>query len=233
MVLRQHQKNLIVGTLLGDGNLQTFNGNSWRYRAIHKAAHQTYIFHKYEVMKDYCQSLPKYSTIVDSRTEQSYHRFSFQTIVLDDLRYYANLFYIQEANNSWKKKVPKNIADLLTPQAFAYWYMDDGALKWRGKSNAVRICTDSFSHSDIVLLKNVLEEKFSLRVCLQKRDNIERLCILEDSYSRLKDIILPYLIPSMYYKFPDGNRGVLDGQDISNDIINRLEIPKDENPYDL
>ncbi len=46
----------------------------------------------------------------------------------------------------------------------------------------------------------------------------------------LTDLILPYLLPSMYYKFPDGKKGVLDNQDIFNDIINRLDIPKDKNP---
>lgn len=231
MVLSQQQKDLIVGTLLGDGNLQTFNGNTWRYRAIHKAAHEPYIFHKYQILKEYCDSPPKYSTFVDPRTKSVYSRFTFQTLVMSDLRYYGTLFYHQDANFSWKKKIPKNIANLLTPQSLAYWYMDNGALKWRGKSNAVRLCTDSFSTSEIMLLKKVLEEKFLLKVSVQKKDDIQRLSISEESYAKLKNLILPYLIPSMYYKFPNGEKGVYDGQDISNDIINRLDIPKDENPF--
>jgi hypothetical protein len=56
-------------------------------------------------------------------------------------------------NQSWVKEVPSNIASLL-PRALAYWYMDDGALKWRGKSNAVRLCTDSFTIDDINLKKS-------------------------------------------------------------------------------
>jgi hypothetical protein len=55
----------------------------------------------------------------------------------------------------------------------AYWYMDDGALKWRGKSNAVRLCTDSFSTDEILLLKETLETKFSLKVSLQKKDSVQ------------------------------------------------------------
>ncbi len=231
MTFNQLQKDLILGTLLGDGNLQTMNGISWRYRAIHKAAHESYIFHKYAILKDYCNTPPKYSSIVDSRTKKIYNRYSFQTLVVEDLKFYANLFYYQQPDLLWKKKVPKNIGLFLTPQSLAYWYMDDGALKWRGKSNAVRLCTDSFALQDVLLLKKVLEDKFSLKISLQKKDNINRLCILEESYSRLKELILPYLLPSMYYKFPDGNKGVFEDQDISNDIINRLDIPKDENPY--
>lgn len=234
MVLTDSQKNLLVGTLLGDGNLQTLNaGRSWRYRAVHKSAHQSYIEYKYEVLKNFCESPPRFSSFLDSKTKKVYSRFSFQTLSTDEFRYYGNLFYKKDNNNLFKKFVPSNIENLLTPEAFAYWYMDDGALKWRGKSNAVRLCTDSFSTSEITLLKNVLQDKFSLKVSLQKKDDIQRLCILEESYATLRNLILPYLLPSMYYKFPDGNKGVLNCEDISNDIINRLDIPQDEDPFDL
>lgn len=104
---------------------------------------------------------------------------------------------------------------------------------WRGKSNAVRLYTDSFSTDEILLLKDTLETGFSLKVSLQKKDSVQRLCILEESYPILKELIAPYLLPCMYYKFPDGNKGVYDGQDISNwtsfNIINRLDCPKDVN----
>lgn len=231
MVLTEIQKNLLIGTLLGDGNCQTMStGNTWRYRSIHKLAHEAYLFHKYDILKNFCKSPPILSTIHDSRTNKNYSRYTFQTVTSEDFHFYGKLFYKEQSDKSWKKTVPINIDKFLTPQALAYWYMDDGALKYKGKSNAVRICTDSFSINEINLLKKVLEKKFLLKVSIQKKNNIHRLCILEESYPNLKNLILPYLLPSMYYKFPDGNKGVIDGQDISNDIINRLDIPKDQNP---
>lgn len=33
------QQNLLVGCLLGDANLQTSNGQTWRARFLHKAVH--------------------------------------------------------------------------------------------------------------------------------------------------------------------------------------------------
>lgn len=230
-MLTQLQKDLLVGTLLGDGNCQTqTGGNTWRYRAVHKLAHEAYLSHKYEILKDYCLTPPQLSVITDSRTNKQYSRYTFQTAVHDDFRFYGTLFYKKQNDQSWLKGVPSNIGSLLTPQALAYWYMDDGALKWRGKSNAVRLCTDSFTIDDVNLLKQVLETKFSLKVSLQKKDSIQRLCILEESYPKLKDLVVPYLLPCMFYKFPDGNKGVYEGQDISNDIRNRMDVPKDENP---
>jgi hypothetical protein len=211
--------DLLIGTLLGGGNLQTNNGQMWRYRAIHKAAHQPYIMHKYEILKDFCQSEPKYSSIFDERTQKTYHRYSFNTLFVEDFRFYGQLFYKNEAG-TWKKQIPKDIKKYLTPKALAYWYMDDGALKWKGKSNAVRLCTDSFSIDEVNLLKNALEMKFQLKVSTQKKNNITRLSILEESYPQLNKLIVPHLLPCMYYKFPDGKNGIYDGEDISSDIFN-------------
>ena len=180
-------------------------------------------------MKDFCNSAPSLSAVIDSRTNKQYLRYTFQTLSTDDFRFYGQLFYKQQADNSWKKFVPSNIATFLTPQALAYWYMDDGALKWKGKSNAVRLCTDSFSSYEINILKKALED-FGLKVGIQKKNKRERLSILEESYPILKELIEPFLIPCMYYKFPDGNKGVYAGQDISNDIHNRLDVWNDENP---
>jgi hypothetical protein len=55
MQLTNQQRDLIIGTLLGDGNLQTeTQGRTWRYRALQKAEHQPYLDHKYTILKDYC-----------------------------------------------------------------------------------------------------------------------------------------------------------------------------------
>lgn len=213
------QKDLLIGTLLGDGNLQTTNGQFWRYRAIQKAFSKPYIEHKYHILQDICNSPPIYSEVYDERTKKTYQRYSFSTLTNDQLRFYGNLFYAN-VNGQWVKKVPKDIENYLTPRALAYWYMDDGALKWEGHSNSVRFCTDSFQLPEIQLLKNALENKFGLKCSLQKKNNICRIATSESSYPKLKELIVPHLLPCMYYKFPDGNNGVLQNEDVSNDIRN-------------
>jgi hypothetical protein len=216
----QIQFDLLIGSLLGDANLQTQNnGQTWRARFLHKAIHQPYIYHKYEILKEFCNQGPSYSSYYDERTKKNYERYFFNTLTNDEFRFLGNLFYKKE-NLSWKKHIPINIEKYLTPRAIAYWYMDDGALKWKGKSNAVRFCTDSFLDSEIKLLVDVLQKNFNLKCSLQKKNNISRISVLESSYPQLRELILPYLLPCMYYKFPDGNYGVLNEEDISNDIRN-------------
>lgn len=217
----QKQWDLLVGSLLGDANLQTFtNGRTWRARFLHKAVHQPYIEHKYLVLKDFCLQKPVYSECLDARTGKTYCRFWFNTSMSEKFRFLAHLFYKKNNSNVWLKGVPHSIFDHLTPRALAYWYMDDGALKWKGVSNSVRFCTDSFVEPDVLLLKDVLVRKFGLKCSIQKKNSMSRLSVLEESYWDLNRLVVPYLLPCMYYKFPDGKRGVLNDEDISKDVRN-------------
>jgi len=173
MKLLEQQKDLLIGTLLGDGNLQTeTSGRTWRYRALHKAEHKEYLFHKYSVLQPLCKSPPIYAAIVDSRTNKLCQRWYFNTTVNNSLRHYGNLFYsFDPKTNKLVKNVPKNIELFLTPRAIAYWYMDDGSLKWLGKSNAMRICTESFSKEGLFRLQTALKNRFNLETSLVKKTN--------------------------------------------------------------
>lgn len=222
-VLTQLQLDLLVGCLLGDGNLQTNNKNTWKASFIHKAIHEPYIQHKYNTLQNFCETEPKYGSYFDLKSNKEYSRFQFNTLSKSEFRFLGGMFYKKD-KESWVKHVPKNIKKFLTPVALAYWYMDAGALKWKGHSNAVRLCTDSFSKSDVELLKSALEINFNLKCSIQLKNNLSRISILEESYPELKSLILPHLLPCMYYKFPDGNNGVLENEDISQDIRNTFKI---------
>jgi hypothetical protein len=226
MTLSIKQQDLIIGSLLGTGNLQTSNGQTWSFSAIHKLLHEPYLYHKYDILKEYCEVSPKCSKILDEQTQKSYEKFYFNTLVSDDFRFYGQLLYkqdiLQKNDDKWIKHIPNNIKKYLTPAALAYWYMDSGALKWAGRSNSVRLCTDSFPNYQVRILKEALESNFDLEIEVQSKNNITRLSISEDSYPKLKNLIFSYLLPSMYYKFPDGNKGVYNDEDITNDLFNRF-----------
>jgi hypothetical protein len=88
MKLSQQQKDLLIGTLLGDGHLASSPkgvSHSWRYRAIHKKKHQLYLFHKYEILEPFCKSTPVYAEVFDNRTKKTYQRWSFVLIQLPTL----------------------------------------------------------------------------------------------------------------------------------------------------
>lgn len=215
-MLQQQQQDLIFGTLLGDGSLQTENGGrTWRYRALHKEEHRDYLYHKYEILKSLCNSSPNYGEVLDSRTNKTYKRNYFNTTQNSSLNFFGNMFYTYDSiNNKWVKDVPLKVEKFLTPTALAYFYMDDGAIKWLNHSNAMRICTESFSHDGIIRVQKALKNLYNVDTSLTKKvlkDGTTgyRIAIPEKSSSVFREVIRPHLIDCMKYKVSDGNKGHL------------------------
>ena len=215
-MITQQQKDLIFGTLLGDGNLQTENrGRTWRYRAVHQAEHKNYLYHKYDILSPLCSSPPVFDKVLDVRTDNTYERFYFNTRQQESLRFFANLFYKYDKSlNKWIKDVPPNVEKFLTPPALAYFYMDDGALKWLNHSNAMRICTENFSYEGVLRLEKALKNLYNVESTLTRKPLKDgnfgyRIEIPEKSSSTFREVIKPYLVDCMRYKVSDGNKGHL------------------------
>ena len=227
----QQQLDLLIGTLLGDGSLQTF-GRNWRYRALHKASDLAYLDHKYELLRDYCGTGPSIRhTSPDIRTGNVYSSCYFNTLTHPVFTSLADNFYKHDAvSNKYIKVLPSEafLKHTLTPAAIAYWYMDDGALKWKGRSNAMRICTESFtigfnevkscrgfaSTPEVALLKRLLVSLYGITTTtINKRltngEVRHRIYIPEVTSTQFRELIKPFLLPSMAYKVSDGNRNSL------------------------
>ncbi len=151
--------------------MQTFTeGTTWRFRALHKATHADYLMHKFSVMEQFCHSSPAFQAIFDERTQVTYQRYYFNTKVHEVFKVLANAFYsLDSATGKMVKVVPHNIEYLLTPAAIAYFYMDDGALKWKGHSNAMRICTENFTLIEVAKLQKVLQNNYGIETKLSRK----------------------------------------------------------------
>lgn len=219
MALTDLQRDLIFGSVLGDGNLQTFSGGrSWHYRAIQKAEHKEYVFHKYEILEPLCKTAPGYGLTVDDRTGNVSDRWSFNTLTQPCLKFYGDMFYTYDPKTRrWVKDVPLKLAKHLTPRALAYFYMDDGALKWLHNSNAMRICTESFSEAGVERIRKVFKKSYNIdttRTAERRNDKEKtligyRISIPEASSAAFRELIKPHLVNCMKYKVSDGNRGHL------------------------
>lgn len=197
--LTKFQHEILIGILLGDACLQTESkGRTYRLRISQSDQHKDYLFHLYYCFKNLTDSPPIQYEFTDVRNPgQTYTRWSFSTTQQSCFRFYGQQFY-----GKTDKKVPKLIHRWLTGKAIAYWYMDDGAQKWKGKSLAMRFCTDNFIKSDVQLLADVLKHKFKLKTSLQKQRDRWRIYISSDSYEVIKDLIFDDVELSMRYKFP-------------------------------
>jgi hypothetical protein len=209
--LSQEHKDILFGTLLGDGNLQTFSqGNLWRYRALQSKDQLEYLTHKYEILKDFCSTGIIYGEVWDERTGKLTKRNYFNTVVVEGFSLYAKMFYTYDENTGkYVKDVPKNVAEHLTPRALAYLHQDDGALKMKG-SAALRICTESFSQAGVQRLSDAIKANFGIETSLApKYREVEgglkeiagyRLYIPTRSGKAFCDLIRSYVVESLEYK---------------------------------
>ena len=81
--------------------------------------------------------------------------------------------------------------------------MDDGG--WVATSKSVRISTNNFTLEEVELLVQMFKTKFDLDCTVQKLSKSKenpsnKYSIKVASFPRLKELVLPYMHPSMMYK---------------------------------
>src|ERR1700689_3600649 len=76
--------------------------------------------------------------------------------------------------------------------------MDDASYHIRDK--LLVLCTDSFTHSDVLRLMIVLEKKFKLNCIIERKGTNLRIVIKATSLYRLKILVQDHIHHSMMYK---------------------------------
>jgi hypothetical protein len=215
----QVQQDLLIGTLLGDGNLQTrTKGKTWLYRAKQGKIQKDYLFHKFYILQSFCKTTPKEYVGIDKRSNKKQVYWRFDTLTFKELAFFGHTFYIfNEKTQKWIKDVPLDIAHFLTPRALAYWFMDDGFLKRYWKSyksrtpayyfNGLQFCTNSFSYAGVIILKEALKNLYGLNATIiihgrSKKTWIPQyiLKISNKEAVLLRELIKPFMLESFLYK---------------------------------
>jgi hypothetical protein len=201
--------DVLIGNLLGDGHLRFTkkdiegkpkpNANALFSITL---KNKEYIYFLWEnCYKSICtDTLPRPWPPIKSgkpTTQYNFNSRSLPSITLLHKQWYKWL----EEEKKFKKVVPVNIMEILTPIGLAHWIMDDGYKS----GNGLVLCTESFSTEEVNLLKNILELKFGLKVSLHNRKSSSgklgyRLAISSISKKKLIELVRPYFVNSMLYK---------------------------------
>ncbi len=201
--LLEKQREILVGLILGDGHLETQNkGRTYRLKVEQCIEHAGYVNHLHEIFKDWVNSPPRVR-LRSGKDGMNCEMIGFQTLSHASFRFYAQQFY-----SNGKKKIPKMINKLLTPKALAYWFMDDGSMKWRS-SRAVIFNTQGYCHDEVEKLVSVLKSQFILDASLRKQKEGPQICIRGNSLERFVTLVGPYLLKEMWYKIPESGRTYL------------------------
>jgi hypothetical protein len=122
-----------------------------------------------------------------------HYEYEFNTFTFRSFNWIHKLFY-----KNGKKVISSNIEKYITPLSLAVLIMDDGGWAKPG----VRIATNNFKLEEVQLLAEIFRNKFDLDCTVQKIGTISQHSIYIKGLSipTLKELVLSYLHPSMYYK---------------------------------
>ena len=193
--LSELQRQVLVGTLLGDGCLETQNkGRTYRLKIEHAVSQKDYVDWKYQLFKAFTLSKPR----LHKRMSYGLVRenYCFSTISHGSLRFYGQQFYADG-----QKVMPRMISKMLTPLALAVWFMDDGSIK-SSQHKALVIHSQSFNKQDLLKIIEVLEKKYEVKSALRKRKdgNGYVLYLLSETINNFIGLVKKYILPTMKYK---------------------------------
>ena len=185
---------LIFGSLLGDAHAE-YRGKGTRICFYQESKHSSYLMWLHSILSNlgYCNPIePKIQKRLGNKgVVRNVVRFKTWT--------YSSFNWIQELwyqNNI--KVVPFNISDYLTPIALAIWLMDDGSKS----GSSLKFATNSFTFSECLQLVKVLYDKYNIKASVQSAgvENQYVIYIFKESMPIIRDLVLPYVHPSMKYK---------------------------------
>lgn len=185
--LTKRQLSILIGHVLGDGHLKDTPNVSGKIEQGSKQ--KEYAEWKHKELYNLCGEL-KYSKrkAIDFRTGLFYESYISSIKSNPELN---NLYPFLYKNK--RKYISKEILEMFDELSLAVLFMDDGF-----KCNdTFTIATNCFSMEDLVLFTNFLYEKWNIKTTITKRNQIY---ILTESKHIFKDLIEPYIIPSMMYK---------------------------------
>jgi len=188
--------SVIFGSLLGDAHAERRNGGvGTRISFQQEDIHVSYLLwlHNLLALRGYCnENTPR--VLIRLGHKGIVRKYSkFNTWTYTSFNFIHDLWYVNKV-----KIVPSTIKDYLTPLALAIWIMDDGAKVSKG----IKLCTNSFTYSDCLLLVQVLYENFGLKASVISAGKINQynIYIWKESMPNLRQICYSDIIPEMRYK---------------------------------
>lgn len=202
--LTQRQKDIIYGSMMGDGKKMSSSSVAFN----HGDGQKEYLLWKYNELKNISSSNSLKGEPYTTRdSDKECYRWSFYTFANTDIEICISKFY---QNNI--KEISKEVLNCLSPLSVAVWFQDDGTTDWGHRSRirginsspSFKFCTDSFSLESCENIQLWFKNKYNINTSLSKRvlsDRIGyRVDISKDSIDIFKELVKPYILPMFYYK---------------------------------
>ena len=192
------EKQLLLGTLLGDGSMQWGSKLHGRIRFTHGKVQENYCRYKAQALKSYVKTQPQ---IVENRGWGK-ESCVFSTVLTPAFSFMYALAYRQDSTNTQKlvKTVTQEWADLLTWEGIAWWYQDDGTLTQAG---GVHISTHGFPEEQVAILADALTQRgvpAKVQPVKKGQKTYFIIAIGLEATRKFIEKVKPYVHESMLYK---------------------------------
>ncbi len=207
--LSAQQWQVVLGSLLGDGNLSPNlrSRNGVRFRLGHGAKQATYLDWKVSLLGNIECS---------RRTNARGAQFADFT-PLPELGELQRTVYMGDG----KKTITEDYLKALSPLALAIWFMDDGTFTVRSKgvqqrtvggSGRVQFCIEALSAGSRDRLVDYLRDTHGLDCAWRRAGSAQKavLTFKTEASVRFLELVAPYIHPSMDYKLLPRLRGHFD-----------------------
>ena len=207
--LSDQQWQVVLGSLMGDGNLSPNrpDRNGVRFRLGHGAQQRDYLEWKVGLL----------GNVPCSR------RVGKNGAVFADFTPLPELAELQRTvyMGNGKKTITEEYLKALTPLALAIWYMDDGSFSLRSKglqqrtqggSGRVTFCVEAMTEGSRDRLVTYLRDTHGLEGSWRYAGAVRKavLTFTTAASRRFLELVAPYVHPSMDYKLLEGMRGRFD-----------------------
>ena len=205
--LSDQQFQIVLGSLMGDGNLSPNrrDRNGVRFRMGHGPAQHAYLDWKTNLLGNIGHSV---------RENDKGAKFVDFT-PLPELAELQRAVYLGDG----KKFLSEEYLKSLTPLALAVWYMDDGSFSVRSKgvqqrtedgSGRIEICVEAMSEGSRARLRDYLRDVHGLDVRLRLAGAAQKAVLVfsTSASAKFQEIVAPYMAPSMEYKLLPRFRGL-------------------------
>lgn len=179
------QKEILVGSLLGDGALRKQGTRTNALLEVnHSFQYREYVDWKWKNFEEFVKTPPKSRHGNGNRIA---YRFTTQSLPLFT-EYYLKYY------SSGKKAVSTDL--ILTNLMLSVWFMDDGSKS----RNTFYLNTQQFDLVSQKILMNILDRDLGIKSSLNRDKQYFRIRIRTESAGLFRNIVAPHLLPCFRYK---------------------------------
>lgn len=194
--LTEFKFQALIGLMLGDLFAErTKSSHNTRLNFEQsKSVHESYLWFLFSLFSNLVGTPPKSPKRKPHPvTNEIYTSLAFKTLKFPCLNIFHDLFY----GTTGIKSIPVNISNYFTAISLAFWIMDDGMKAGLG----LRLCTDSYTYSDVLILTEMLKTNLDINCNPQKRsDNSWRIYIPGSEMAKVRDLVSPHMHKDMLFK---------------------------------